>query len=104
MRNMNKSVVGYYVKRQSEPEEVRDVAGRDGGVNWCFVPVYSTGDFGDTGSSWLQIEREARSLAEASPRQAESLAAGVQPMYHSTFSGQQKEFGTIVPNPHINII
>ena len=77
MRNMNKSVVGYYVKRQSEPEEVRDVAGRDGGVNWCFVPVYSTGDFEDTGFSWLQIEREARSLAEASPQQATFLAAGM---------------------------
>ena len=31
-------------------------------------PVYSMGDFEDTGSSWLQIEREARPLAEASPQ------------------------------------
>ena len=37
-------------------------------------PVYSTGDFEDTGSLWLQIEREARSLAEASPQQAPPLA------------------------------
>jgi len=43
-----------------------------------FWPAYTTGDFGDTGSSWLQIEREARPLAEASPQQAESLATGVQ--------------------------
>ena len=43
-------------------------------------PVYSTGDFEDTGSLWLQIEREARSLAEASPQQAPSLAAGVRPI------------------------
>ncbi len=40
-------------------------------------PVYSTGDFEDTGSSWLQIEREARPLAEASPQPAPSPAAGV---------------------------
>ena len=40
-------------------------------------PVYSTGDFEDTGFAWLQIEREARSLAEASPQRATSLTAGV---------------------------
>ena len=34
-------------------------------------PVYSTGDFEDTRFSWLQIEREARPLAEASPQLAE---------------------------------
>ena len=35
------------------------------------------GDFEDTRFSWLQNEREARSLAEAFPQQAESLAAVV---------------------------
>ncbi len=41
-------------------------------------PVYSTGDFEDTRSSGLQVEREARSLAEASPQQVPSLTAGAQ--------------------------
>ncbi len=38
------------------------------------LPVYSTGDFEDAGVSWLQSEREARPLAEASPQLAPSLA------------------------------
>ncbi len=33
------------------------------------------------GFAWLQIEREARSLAEESPQQATSLAAGVRSTY-----------------------
>ncbi len=37
-------------------------------------PAYSTGEFEDTWFSWLQIQREARSLAEASPQQATSLS------------------------------
>ena len=59
---------------------VRDGASREGDVNWCFLPVYITGDFEDMGPSWLQIEREARLLAEASPQRAESLATGVRPI------------------------
>ncbi len=31
-----------------------------GALNWCFGPVYSTGNFEDTVFSWLQIESEAR--------------------------------------------
>lgn len=32
------------------------------------LPVYSTGAFEDTWVAWLQNEREARLLAEASPQ------------------------------------
>ncbi len=39
-----------------------------------FSPVYSTGKLEDAGLSGLQVEREARSSAEASPQLAPALA------------------------------
>jgi len=40
-----------------------------------FSAVYTMGKLGDTRFSWLQVEREARFSAEASPQLAPALAA-----------------------------
>ncbi|AKP63575.1 hypothetical protein FC99_GL000686 [Levilactobacillus koreensis JCM 16448] len=65
-------------KNQFEPEEAKDVAGRGGGVSWRFWPGYTTGDFGDTlFLCGFKSSEKPVSWAEASPQQAECLAAVV---------------------------
>jgi len=69
-------------KAQSEPEEARDGAGRESGVNWRFPASLQHGRL------WRQVifvaPNRARRLvffqAEASPQQAEFLAAAVRPI------------------------
>ncbi len=72
---------GSMVVIQSEPEAARDVASRDNGVNWRFISQFTP--WATLKTHGLSVaSKRARRLAtfqtEASPQQAESLAAAVQ--------------------------
>jgi len=71
----------FHVRNQSEPEEARDGAGRDNGVGWCSgqPTPWATLKTRGLGVASNRARRLVFFQSEASPQQAESLAAAVRP-------------------------